>query len=274
MAVIAFIQRMILVKLAGIFVSAVRFNLEGQAAIVTGGTRGLGRIIAAQLADQGCKVMVCSRNAPDTLPPNIFFHAADIRKADEAEALVEAATGKFGQINILVNNAGGSPQSDAATASTRFGDAIMQLNLMAPYYLARACHPHLKKAGGGSIINIASVSGIRPSPGTAIYGAAKAGLLNLTQSLAQEWGKDKIRVNGIIVGLAETETAEQTYGDADAQAAVAASLPLGRMARGGDVASAVCYLASDAAAYVSGAQLNVDGGGERPYFLDLVRGEE
>jgi len=143
---------------------------------------------------------------------------------------------------------------------------------MAPYYMARACHPHLAKSTNGSVINIASVSGIRPSPGTAIYGAAKAGLLNLTQSLAQEWGKDNIRVNAIIVGLAETENAEATYGNLEAQAAVGASLPLGRMCHGEDVANAVLYLASPAAQYVSGARLNVDGGGEKPYFLDLVKG--
>jgi len=147
------------------------------------------------------------------------------------------------------------------------------LVLLAPYYLSRASHGHLKNSNNGSIINIGSVAGIRPAPGTAIYGAAKAGLMSLTQSLAQEWGKDKIRVNAIIVGLAETDNAEATYGDAGAQTAVAASLPLGRMCCGEDVAKAVCYLASPAAEYVSGARLNVDGGGEKPYFLDLVKGD-
>jgi NAD(P)-dependent dehydrogenase (short-subunit alcohol dehydrogenase family) len=116
------------------------------------------------------------------------------------------------------------------------------------------------------------VSGIRPSPSTAIYGAAKAGLLSLTTSLAQEWGSDRIRVNAIIVGLAETESTGDTYGGEAAQAKVAASLPLGRMANGDDVARAVLYLVSEASDYVSGAKLNVDGGGERPLFLDLIKG--
>ncbi|WP_246218772.1 SDR family oxidoreductase [Parasphingorhabdus halotolerans] len=248
------------------------FGLDGKVAIVTGGTRGLGRDVAEALAGQGCKVMVCGRNQPETLAENIAFRIADIRKADAAEQLVADTVSEFGRLDILVNNAGGSPAADAATASPRFADSIMQLNLMAPYYMARASHPHLVKSDNGSIINIGSVAGIRPAPGTAIYGAAKAGLLNLTQSLAQEWGKDKIRVNAIIVGLAETENAEATYGDANAQATVAASLPLGRMCKGEDVANAVCYLASPAAEYISGARLNVDGGGERPYFLDLVKG--
>jgi NAD(P)-dependent dehydrogenase (short-subunit alcohol dehydrogenase family) len=127
-------------------------------------------------------------------------------------------------------------------------------------------------AGGGAVVNIASVSGIRPSPGTAIYGAAKAGLLNLTQSLAQEWGPSGIRVNAIIAGLMQTENAEATYGDAAAQAAVGRSMPLQRMGTGDDLAGAVLWLCSPLAAWVSGARINVDGGGERPYFLDLVKG--
>lgn len=257
-------------SLEGVFV---QFDLTGKVALVTGGTRGLGRIIAAALVEQGCEVMVTARNAPDVLDDGISFCQSDIRDPQAIEELVGETVRSFGGIDILVNNAGGSPASDAATASPRFADAIMGLNLMAPYYLSRACHPYLVKSGSGNIVNIGSVAGIRPSPGTAIYGAAKAGLMSLTQSLAQEWGQDGIRVNGIIVGLAETENAEATYGDASAQAAVAASLPLGRMCNGKDVANAVCYLASPAAEYVSGARLNVDGGGERPYFLDLVKGD-
>lgn len=249
-----------------------QFGLTGKVALVTGGTRGLGRVIAATLVEQGCKVMVTARNATDKLDDGMAFYQSDIRDPEAVQELVDHTANTLGGIDILVNNAGGSPASDAATASPRFADAIMGLNLMAPYYLARACHPYLVKSDGGSIINIGSVAGIRPAPGTAIYGAAKAGLMSLTQSLAQEWGKDGIRVNAIIVGLADTENAEATYGDADAQAAVAASLPLGRMCRGEDVATAVCYLASPAAGYISGARLNVDGGGEKPYFLDLVKG--
>ena len=179
-----------------------------------------------------------------------------------------------GRLDILVNNAGGSPDADATASSARFVDAILKLNLVGPLYMAQAAHPHMAKAGGGSVINIASVSGIRPSPGTAIYGAAKAGLLNLTQSLAQEWGHDNIRVNAIIAGLMVTDNAEATYGDASAQAVIGASMPLGRMGTGNDLAGAVLWLCSPLANWVSGARINVDGGGERPYFLDLVKGAE
>lgn len=246
--------------------------MAGRVALVTGGTRGLGRVVAQRLSELGCRVFVCGRNAPDDLPDMLEFRAADIRQADQAAALVDGIAADCGRFDILVNNAGGSPACAAEAASAGFVDAILRLNLVGPLYLAQAAHRHMQ-GRGGSIINIASVSGIRPSPGTAVYGAAKAGLLNLTQSLAQEWGKDAIRVNAIIVGLATTENAAATYGDAAAQAAVAASLPLGRMAEGRDVADAVAYLASPLASYVSGARLNVDGGGERPYFLDLVKGD-
>lgn len=255
-----------------ILVQQVSYDFSGQVAIVTGGTRGLGRQIAARLAVAGCSVAVCGRNAPDDLPEGVTFYQADIRDADQAKSFVDAVATKFGRVDILVNNAGGSPHSAIESASPRFIDAVLKLNLVGPLYMAQAVYPHMKAQKGGSIVNIASVSGARPSPGTTVYGAAKAGLLNLTQSLAQEWGSDGVRVNAIIAGLMTTENAEETYGDAEAQAAVGRSMPLGRMGEGDDLAGAVMWLSSSDAAWVSGARLQVDGGGERPYFLDLVKG--
>ncbi len=255
-----------------VLTQSVSYDFTGRVAIVTGGTRGLGRQIAARLAAAGCSVAVCGRNAPAELPDNITFFQSDIRDPDQARAFVDAVAAQFGRLDILVNNAGGSPAADVATASPRFVDAILKLNLVGPLFMAQAAYQHMVKQGGGSIVNIASVSGARPSPGTAVYGAAKAGLLNLTQSLAQEWGRDGVRVNAIIAGLMTTENAEATYGDAEAQAAVGRSMPLGRMGEGDDLAGAVMWLCSNDAAWVSGARLQVDGGGERPYFLDLVKG--
>jgi NAD(P)-dependent dehydrogenase (short-subunit alcohol dehydrogenase family) len=254
------------------YVTKSRIDLSGQTAIVTGGTRGLGRDIATHLAEAGCDVTVCSRNRPDSLPDGISYLACDIRDPEQVTAFVDAVAARTGRIDILINNAGGSPPHDAATASPRFIDALVRLNLLAPLYMAQAAYPHMAKQGSGSIVNIASVSGARASPGTSVYGASKAGLLNLTQSLAQEWGKDGIRVNAIIAGLMTTENAAATYGDVTAQAKVGASMPLGRMGTGDDLAAAVLWLCSDLAEWVSGARLQVDGGGERPYFLDLVKG--
>lgn len=247
-------------------------DFDGQVALVTGGTRGLGRTIAARLAEAGAKVVACGRNAPEALPDCVNFVSGDIRDPEQARTMVDDIAQTHGRFDILINNAGGSPNCPIEDASPRFIDAITRLNLLAPLYLAQAAHPYMAKQKSGSIVNIASVSGIRPSPGTAVYGAAKAGLLNLTQTLAQEWGKDNIRVNAIIVGLAKTENADLTYGDADAQEQVARSLPLGRMCEGSDVADAAAFLCSPMASYISGARLEVDGGGERPYFLDLVKG--
>ncbi|MFM6950636.1 MAG: SDR family oxidoreductase [Chakrabartia sp.] len=247
-------------------------DLSGKVALVTGGTRGLGRAIAARLAAAGCRVVACARNAPESLPNGVSFAAADIRDADAARMLVDDIAAQHGRFDILINNAGGSPAVAAEQASPRFVEAITKLNLLAPIYLSQAAYPHMVAVGGGAIVNIASVSGVRPSPGTAVYGAAKAGLLNLTQSLAQEWGPAGIRVNAIIAGLMQTENAEATYGDAEAQAAVGRSMPLQRMGTGDDLAGAVLWLCSPLAGWVSGARINVDGGGERPYFLDLVKG--
>lgn len=252
--------------------AALSFDLADQVAIVTGGTRGLGRAVAEALSAAGCAVTVCGRNRPESLTDGIEFRQADVRDPEQAKMLVEAVVSKRGRIDTLVNNAGGSPPVDAATASPRFVDAILKLNLVGPFFMSQAVYPFMAKARSGSIINIASVSGVRPSPGTAIYGAAKAGLLNLTQSLAQEWGPDGIRVNAIVAGLMTTENAEATYGDSAKQDAVGRSMPLQRMGTGDDLAGAVLYLCSPLAAWVSGARLEVDGGGERPYFLDLVKG--
>ncbi len=250
----------------------VSIDLSGQVALVTGGAKGIGRSIAETLLEAGCQVVVCGRNAPESLPSGkgfeAVFMACDVRAPDQVVAMVDAIAARFGRLDIVVNNAGGSPLADASTASPRFSDAIVALNLMAPLHVSQAAYKYMQaQPNGGSIVNICSVSGIRPSPGTAIYGAAKAGLLNLTQSLAMEWGP-KIRVNAIIVGLIATEGAADHYGAG--HAAIAHALPLKRMGQGRDIANAVLYLSSPLASYVSGARLSVDGGGERPSFLDLV----
>jgi NAD(P)-dependent dehydrogenase (short-subunit alcohol dehydrogenase family) len=245
-----------------------------RAALVTGGTRGVGRGIAQALLAAGMDVAICGRKPPaqpvEAGGRAALFLPCDVRAADQAAALVEDVARRFGRLDLLVNNAGGSPAAEAATASPRFSDSIIALNLLAPLHLAQAANRIMQaQETGGVIVNIASVSGTRPSPGTAAYGAAKAGLLNLTQSLAMEWGP-KVRVNAIVAGLIVTESADLHYGSPEAVQRIGAMLPLGRMAVPEDIAAAVLYLASPGAAYVSGAQLAVHGGGERPSFLALA----
>lgn len=249
-------------------------RLDGQVAIVTGGTRGIGFGIASTLLEVGCEVVVCGRTQPEVLPSagdrTALFMPCDVRRHEQVSQFVDAVGERFGHIDILVNNAGGSPAADASTASPRFSESIVALNLLAPIHMSQAVSRWMKKqASGGSIVNIASVSALRPSPGTAVYGAAKAGLLGLTRSLAAEWGPE-IRVNAIVVGLTDTESEALPYGSAEARDAIAASLPARRMGRPSDIANAVVYLCSPMATYVSGATLEVHGGGERPIFLDLV----
>ena len=239
----------------------------GRAVLVTGGTKGIGAAIARAFLQAGAEVLVCGRGTPSSLPRaagrEAAFRAADIREPAEASALVEEAVRLFGRLDVVVNNAGGSPDAEAATVSPRFVEKIVALNLLAPFSVAQAANGVMRtQRDGGSVINIGSVSAHDPQPGTAAYSAAKAGLLGLTRALAMEWAP-KVRVNHITTGLIRTESAASVYGE-DGGAAVADVIPAGRMAVPEDVAGACLYLASDLASYVNGADLAVHGGGELP----------
>jgi NAD(P)-dependent dehydrogenase (short-subunit alcohol dehydrogenase family) len=252
-------------------------DFTGAVVVVTGGARGVGRGITEAFLSAGADVAICGRNEPgrDELPVaggrRAVFFTADVRDGEQAAAVLRATHERFGRVDVLVNNAGGSPAVPAADASARFVAQVVALNLLAPMYCAQAANAVMQEAGGGSIINIASVSGLRPSPGTAAYGAAKAGLINLTRTLAVEWAP-KVRVNCVVAGMIATEAAEDHYGGAAGLAAVAATVPLGRMGTPDDVAGACLFLASPLASYVSGAALEVHGGNEGPAFLAALRG--
>ena len=249
-------------------------DLDGQVVIVTGGGRGVGRGISERFLDAGAQVVVCSRTRPDALPSNdegeASFLECDVREPEQIERTVAAVVESYGRLDVLVNNAGGSPYAEAATASPRFSESIVRLNLLAPLHFAQQANAAMQRqAEGGSIINVASVSAVRPSPGTAAYAAAKAGLLALTSTLAVEWAP-KVRVNAVTAGLIRTEQSQLHYGDEAGIAAVGATIPLGRMGEPRDVADVCLFLASPLARYVTGASILVHGGGERPAFLDAA----
>jgi NAD(P)-dependent dehydrogenase (short-subunit alcohol dehydrogenase family) len=190
-----------------------------------------------------------------------------VRDAEAVAALIDVIVAKHGRLDVVVNNAGGSPFALAADASPRFHQKIIELNLLGMLHVSQAANAVMQQQPrGGSIVSISSVSGGRPSPGTAAYGAAKAGVDSLTATLAVEWAP-KVRVNSVVVGMVATEQAELFYGDSDSQAAVAATVPLGRLAKPEDIGWAAAFLASDAASYVSGSTLAVHGGGEPPPYL-------
>jgi NAD(P)-dependent dehydrogenase (short-subunit alcohol dehydrogenase family) len=242
-----------------------------QVVLVTGGTKGLGRGIADAFRAAGADVLVCARNAPD--PPTDDFVAADLRDPEAAKSVVAAAVERWGRLDVVVNNAGGAPPAPAAQASPNFVSKVIGLNLLAPLYVAQAAYAVMsEQPQGGVIINIGSLSGQRPSPGSSAYGAAKAGLSNLTATLAMEWAP-KVRVNEVTVGYLETEQSGLFYGDAAGIARVAETIPMKRMAQPADVAAACLFLASSEAAFVTGAKLAVHGGGEPPPFLSAASHE-
>lgn len=250
-------------------------DFSNKSVIVTGGTKGVGFGIAQAFLQAGALVFICGRNAPAQLPQGngrqAEFIAADVRKPEESQQLIDTVLQRTGRLDVLINNAGGSPPVKAADAPPKLTESIIRLNLIAPLVFSQqAYHALCKNENGGSIINIASISGVRPSPGTAAYGAAKAGLINVTRSLAQEWAADKVRVNAIIAGMIKTEASEDHYGGEKGIALIEQSLPMRRMAVPADIANACLLLAQDSSSYISGAALDVTGAGEPPMFLQLA----
>ncbi|GAB7107717.1 SDR family oxidoreductase [Streptomyces phaeofaciens JCM 4814] len=239
-------------------------ELDGKVAVVTGGTRGVGAGIARAFADAGAEVVVCARRAPHAPVPGTAFVPLDVRDGDAVRTFFAG----LDRVDVLVNNAGGAPYRPLAEADAERHARVIELNLLAPLTVSLAAHGHLHRAGG-SVVMIGSVSGSRPSPGSAAYGAAKAGLENLARSMAVEWAP-RVRVNTLVVGMVRTELSHLHYGGEDGIDAVARTVPLGRLARPADVGAAAVFLASDAAVYISGASLLVHGGGERPAFLDAA----
>ncbi len=252
---------------------ATALDFSGQTVLVTGGTRGLGRVICRTFLDAGADVVTCARNTP-TEPVvssdgsrSATFVAADVRDADQVGAVVAAAVDQTGRLDVLVNNAGGAPPA-ASDASMGFHEKVIALNLTAALTFSRAAHGAMADSGG-VILNISSVSGTRTNPGGAAYGAAKAGLANLGRTLAHEWGP-AIRVVTVTVGMIVTDEAAAFYGDGGRRESIGGLLAAGRMGEPEDVADMCLVLASPLARWVTGTEVAVHGGDERPGYLDAI----
>lgn len=243
-----------------------RYDFSDQTVVVTGGSRGIGRQICEAFAAAGARVYTCSRR-PVEEPfghDTITSESVDVRDPEATAAWLARCAEASGGIDVLVNNAGGAPSVPSAEISPKLTNKILELNLNAPLILSQQVHPHMiARPDGGVIVNIVSISSHRPTPGSVAYGAAKAGLMNATSSLAVEWGP-RVRVNCIVSGLVVTELTEGHYGDDAQKKAITDAIPAKRFARGEEIAHACLFLAARDSSYVSGAALEVYGGGEWP----------
>jgi NAD(P)-dependent dehydrogenase (short-subunit alcohol dehydrogenase family) len=258
--------------------------VAGKTVLITGSSAGIGFEAAVALARLGARILLVGRDRGRTDAAVVALrdragvtaeaHLCDFSSQESIREFARTIQRDHARLDVLVNNAGGAPATDAATASPRFSEKIIALNLLAALHCAQRANTVMQaQPEGGVIISITSVSGLRPSPGTAAYGAAKAGLVSLTQSLAVEWAP-KVRVVAVAAGMVRTELSHLHYGDEEGVRRVGATVPLGRMAEPEDVGDACAFLASPLASYVSGATLLLHGGGERPAFLSAVSEDE
>jgi len=250
-------------------ISPESFSLSGKVALVTGGSRGIGKAIAVGLAKFGADVAVTSRKLPDLeevakeikgLGRKSMAVATHVGRMEEISNLVPKVKDELGRIDILVNNAGTNPtMAQAIDIEERAWDSIMNLNLKGLFFLSQAVAKVMKEQGGGKIINVASVAGITPDI-LPVYCISKAGVIMATKVMAQQWAQYNIRVNAIAPGLVKTRFSEALWGNPDIAQAVMTRTPLGRVAEPDEMVGAVIFLASDASSYVTGHILVIDGG--------------
>ena len=250
---------------------ASRFDLSGRVALVTGASRGIGSAIAETLAEHGAQVVLSSRKQADLDSEaeriNALYAeratpiAAHAGRPEELERLVKDVMERFSRIDILVNNAGTNPYfGPVIGAELSAWDKTFEVNLRGVFVLTKLVYEASMEARGGSIVNISSIGGLRPGLGLGVYNVTKAGVIMLTRQLARELG-GKVRVNAVAPGLVKTRFAEALWGNQEILDRVLAQNPMGRIGVPDEVAAAVLFLASDAASYVNGEVLVVDGGG-------------
>ncbi len=246
------------------------FSLEGKVAVITGSSRGIGRAIALRLAQAGARVVVSSRklqNAQEVADEiaaaggEALALQAHVGRPADVTALVQQTVETFGRVDVAINNAATNPHfGPMLTADEGQWDKILDTNAKGVFRVCKAVASHMEAQGSGKIINIASVAGLRPSPGMGVYGISKAAVIMLTQVLAMELGHANIQVNSIVLGLIKTRFSQMLWQTPHIAEPILGRLPLGRFGEPEDVAGLALYLASPASDYVTGALFLVDGG--------------
>ena len=253
---------------------------KGRVAVITGGGTGIGRAIALELAELGADVVVASRDCQHLEPTAEAIRAlgrqalvipTDIRRAEQVEALVQQTVAELGKVDIHVNNAGGQYPGPAEEFSAEGWRRVIDLNLNGTFYCSQSVARQMMNSGGGVIINIVANFGLRAAPGLAHSAAARAGVINLTRTLALEWAKYGIRVNAVAPGVVMTEGAlSEMLINPDAIERIERAIPLKRLGTPEDVADLVTFLASDAAGYITGETIAIDGGNWHGHGLSFV----
>lgn len=244
-------------------------QFEGRSAIVTGGTRGIGKAIALELARRGCNVAFnYARSAEEAeklkadiegLGVRAFAAQCDVAKTEASAEFVKAAAAEFGTIDFLVNNAGITRDQLILRMKEDDWDSVIDTNLKGAWNFSKAVlRPMMKNENGGSIVNITSVSGVVGMLGQTNYSASKAGMIGLTKALAKEVASRKITVNALALGLVETEMASEM--NAEYREKILSQIPLGRLGNVQETAEVVCFLLSPAASYITGEVINANGG--------------
>jgi NAD(P)-dependent dehydrogenase (short-subunit alcohol dehydrogenase family) len=249
-------------------------------AVVTGGGTGIGRAIAIELAELGADVVIASRDLRHLEPTAAEIRAlgrralaiqTDIRVPAQIEAMAEQAVAALGKVDIHINNAGGQYPSPAAELSVAGWRGVIDLNLSGTFYCSQVMARQMMQGDGGAIVNIVANFGLRATPGLAHAAAARAGVINLTRTLALEWAKHGIRVNAVAPGAVMTEAAlAEMLIRPDAIESIEQAIPLRRLGTPEDIAHVVTFLVSDAAAYITGETIAVDGGNWHGHGLSFV----